>query len=310
MLRITGSVGNNGQNRTNDVRTVQELLNKNIKHLYPLLPLKPDGACGPITIGLIREFQRRKAGLSKPDGRVDPDGKTFLALIEATSEARTKIQLPTYDRWLLAVQQLSLRPPTSDGTSFQDKQTRTLTEVDYEKAAHLLSVEVATVKAVAAVESKGSGFLSNGKPKILFEGHWFSKLTKRQYDKSYPSISYGSWTKKHYLGGISEYSRYETAFALDKDAAMKSTSWGSFQIMGFNYSKCGYASVSEFVGDMYKSDAHQLNSFVHFLKSSKLDVHLKTKSWAAFAEGYNGPRYAENGYDTKLKQAYEAYSTK
>src|SRR5690606_32791165 len=35
MLRITGSVGNNGQNRTNDVRTVQELLNKNIKHLYP-----------------------------------------------------------------------------------------------------------------------------------------------------------------------------------------------------------------------------------------------------------------------------------
>jgi hypothetical protein len=192
--------------------------------------------------------------------------------------------------------------------SVENKQIKTLTEVDYQAAANVLSVDVATVKAVAAVESQGGGFLSNGKPKILFEGHWFSKLTKGQYDKSHPSISYPRWTKAHYLGGSAEYGRYNTALALDREAAMKSTSWGSFQIMGFNHAKAGYTTVEVFVQDMYKNEGYHLSAFIKFLKSVKLDAHLRAKDWAAFAKGYNGPGYAENNYDTRLAQAYKAYS--
>lgn len=35
---------------------------------------------------------------------------------------------------------------------------------------------------------------------------------------------------------------------------------------------------------------------------------LKNKDWAAFAKGYNGPEYAVNKYDVKMKDAYERYA--
>jgi len=185
---------------------------------------------------------------------------------------------------------------------------RGLTEVDYKRAAIVIGVEVAVVKAVAAVESKGSGFFAYGKPKILFEGHWFSKFTKGRYDSTHPAISHKTWTKRHYRGGHAEYGRYDLAYALDKEAAMKSTSWGKFQIMGFNHALAGYPTVGEFVKAMHISEVKQLEAFVQFLKSTKLDEPLKSKDWTAFARGYNGPSYAQNNYDSKMRQAYEAYA--
>ena len=190
------------------------------------------------------------------------------------------------------------------------KKTIALTESDFQNAATLLSLDVATIKAVSAVESNGSGFLTNGQPKILFEGHWFSKLTQGQYDKTHPTLSYPTWTTRYYLGGVAEYSRYNTAKGLNSIAAMKSASWGKFQIMGLNFAKAGYASVESFVLDMHKSESLQLNAFVKYLKTTKLDALLRAKSWVAFAEGNNGPRYAENKYDVRPRQAYNAYSAK
>ncbi|WP_262919099.1 N-acetylmuramidase family protein [Niabella hibiscisoli] len=48
-----------------------------------------------------------------------------------------------------------------------------LTEKDFQDAARQLNCEVAAIKAVAEVESKGDGFLPTGEPKILFERHIF-----------------------------------------------------------------------------------------------------------------------------------------
>ncbi|MDE5638372.1 MAG: N-acetylmuramidase family protein, partial [Odoribacter sp.] len=45
-----------------------------------------------------------------------------------------------------------------------------ITESDYRRVASLLGVETAVVKAIAEVESGGKGgFLSDGRPVILFE---------------------------------------------------------------------------------------------------------------------------------------------
>ena len=88
------------------------------------------------------------------------------------------------------------------------------------------------------------------------------------------------------------------------------TSWGKFQIMGFNHKEAGYTTVETFVQDMHKSESKQLSALVKFLKAKKLDAPLASKNWVAFAKGYNGDQYAENKYDTRLKQAYEAFSTK
>lgn len=78
MSRIEGSVGQGGDNLEDDVRLVQQLLNR--QDLAPLAKLKEDGRIGPATIEAIRHFQTRSLGMNSPDGRVDPDGKTFRRL--------------------------------------------------------------------------------------------------------------------------------------------------------------------------------------------------------------------------------------
>lgn len=79
MASISGSVGRNGQNRLEDVRTVQSLINK--KRSAPLQPISVDGSSGSQTIAAIEEIQRRLVKLPWPDGRVDPLGKTWKTLI-------------------------------------------------------------------------------------------------------------------------------------------------------------------------------------------------------------------------------------
>src|SRR5687767_12140012 len=80
MSRIAASVGHNGENRPDDVRSIQKLLNEH--SLPPLRPLDVDGHAGEKTIETIRHFQSSKLGLKKPDGRVDPNGRTLRALLD------------------------------------------------------------------------------------------------------------------------------------------------------------------------------------------------------------------------------------
>jgi peptidoglycan hydrolase-like protein with peptidoglycan-binding domain len=87
MSDIEGSVGQNGDNLEKDVRLVQGLLNR--QDLTPLTKLAEDGRSGSQTIEAIRHFQGRKLNVQSPDGRVDPDGRTFRALNTASPERGT-----------------------------------------------------------------------------------------------------------------------------------------------------------------------------------------------------------------------------
>ena len=81
MDKITGSVGKNGVNQSQDVELIQKLLNGcNIPNEET--PLDEDGLIGNKTISRIEAFQKKIVLLSKPDGRVDPDGRTFKKLLE------------------------------------------------------------------------------------------------------------------------------------------------------------------------------------------------------------------------------------
>lgn len=94
---------------------------------------------------------------------------------------------------------------------------------------------------------------------------------------------------------------------IDEGAAISSASWGLFQIMGFNHKVCGCEDVKEFVERMKENEDSQLALFTAFVQSNKLDDFLREKDWAGFAKRYNGPAYAENRYDEKLKNAYEKH---
>jgi hypothetical protein len=182
---------------------------------------------------------------------------------------------------------------------------RPISEQAYLEAAEDIGCDVAAVKAVAEVEARGNGFLSDGRPKILFERHKFRKYTRGQFNETHPSIS---GPPGGYQGGAAEYGRLKQAIALDREAALLSASWGRFQIMGFNHEICGYPDVEDFVRAMVESEDRHLQAFIAFVEGNHLDRHLRNLDWAKFAKGYNGPDFRKNQYDTKMAAAYEKYA--
>jgi N-acetylmuramidase/Putative peptidoglycan binding domain len=176
-----------------------------------------------------------------------------------------------------------------------------MTEAAVEDAAQKIGCAVAAVRAVLDVESRG-GFLPDKRPKILFERAYFCRLTGGKYNQSNPGISATTWGG--YKGGAAEYDRLDEAMALDRNAALRSASWGAFQIMGNNFAECGFGSVDDFVEAMVAGEPQQLNAFVSFVKKAGLADELTRLDWAGFARGYNGPAYKSNKYDVKLAAAY------
>jgi len=187
-----------------------------------------------------------------------------------------------------------------------------LTDEQLVKAAREAGIEPAALKAFAIVESAGSGFLPDGRPKILFEGHIFHRQLKLKnidptpYLAKYPEIVYPKWDNSKYKGGVEEYQRLKIAESIDKEAAWKSASWGMFQIMGFNYSICGYKNVYDFVAAMSTSEYNQLIAAIKLIQSMGLLPAIKDKNWKMVASRYNGPLYLQNQYDKKLESAYRA----
>ena len=193
------------------------------------------------------------------------------------------------------------------------KDSRLLSQSDLERAAQRLDVPVAAIHAVNEIESRGHGFLQDGRPVILYERHvMFERLENCGQDaaalsKSYPAVI--NKARGGYSGGSAEYVRLNAAIGIDQTCAIESASWGQFQIMGYRYEMAGYKSATEFVADMYKSESKQLDAFVSFIEFDPL-LHkaLKSRKWAEFARIYNGPAYKENLYDVKLARAYDRYA--
>lgn len=181
-----------------------------------------------------------------------------------------------------------------------------LSNEDYSNAAQKLNCTVAAIKAVAEVESAGGGFMRDGRPKILFERHIFHRQSKGKFTDTHPDISFPSGGG--YLGGSREYDRLEEAMKLDKQAALKSASWGKFQVMGFNHDMVGEAEIEEFVRKMVSGEPAQLAYFVAFIKRRGLDDELRRLDWRGFARGYNGPAFERFQYDRKIARAFAKYS--
>ena len=253
--------------------------------------LLPDGKFGAKTKAALIAFQKSKGLMA--DGIAGPKTLNALHLIDQP-------------------------PPPDSGTTtgpVTPNSGRLLTEADFQAAAQILNCDVAAIKAVAEVESSGNGFLSDGKVKILFEGHQFYKHAGGAYAESHPTICYKKWTKKYYTAGpnadvrgAGELARLEQAMALDRRAALMSASYGKFQIMGFNHELCGFDDVETFYESMQASEGEQLKAFSKFVIANGLDRALRKHDWVTFAKGYNGKEYWKNKYDEKLAKAHAKYS--
>lgn len=210
------------------------------------------------------------------------------------------------------------------GTGIYDMATQTvlqpfidyryLTEEDYTEAAKQLNVSRVTIKAVVQVESVGAGFLPDGSCKMLFERHKFYTCLSRKRSAveiqrlvhDHPKII--NKESGGYSDGEKEHRRLKQAILIDEDCALRSSSWGMFQIMGFSYRLAGYQSVKEFVEAMKVNERNHLHAFVRFIQADD-DLHkaLQNWDWATFARLYNGPKYAEHNYDKRLALAFDGF---
>ena len=207
---------------------------------------------------------------------------------------------------------IAIGPPAGSGTStacaalvasdFRAKGGgATAAANDYQTVAERLKVEPNVLRAVASVAGGPAAFLPDGRPVILFERHIFSQLTNHVFDVSDISNpqpgGYGP-------PGANQYDRLKKAAQLSCVPALESASWGRFQVMGRIFAAAGYPNAVDFVQAQMMSESGQMTAWGNFLKSAKLDAPLRAHDWTAFARGYFGPTYAENGYDKKLAAAY------
>jgi hypothetical protein len=183
----------------------------------------------------------------------------------------------------------------------------------YAAAALALMCEERALRAVAAVESGALGaFLETDEPVILYERHLFSRFTHGKFDghalpPNFP-MAWGVLSDPR-PGGYGpptvQHRKLEAACAMNRDAALRATSWGAFQILGDNFLVCGYLTLQAFVNAMYRSADDHLIALACFIKSDHRQVDaIRSRDWTSFARLYNGPAFARNQYDVKLATAY------
>lgn len=83
-----------------------------------------------------------------------------------------------------------------------------------------------------------------------------------------------------------------------REARIRATSWGPFQIMGFN------AGIFLPAHHFWDLDL-QFALFVSFVRRERnILLAMQTRDWLQFARLYNGPGFARNNYNRKIETAF------
>ena len=205
-------------------------------------------------------------------------------------------------------------------------------------AARKQGIEPAAARAVLEVEANGRGFSAvTGRILIQFEPAWFQRLLPahvghairlaQQAYKNNLALGYANtaettklltrWalvTGNRVSDQTLEYQAFNAAFAIHGATAMKATSWGLGQIMGFHFQLLGFATVGDMVDYCKAGEANQFELTLRFIRASPaLLKAINAHDWNAFAYRYNGARYKGDprtkldDYDYKLATAYARF---
>ena len=201
-----------------------------------------------------------------------------------------------------------------------------LTVAQIKRAARDHDLPPAALQAFVRVESSGSGFLPDGRVRILLDG---SLLWRRLQAKGvnpiplatyYPNLCHQTWTRKYYLGGAQEWDRVEKVlgfaaqvnaessrpvFGKYEQALYEACAWGMFALLGQNHQAAGYIDVYALKDDQERGESQQLKAILRWMEENGLVARLRAKDWREFARGYNGVSQADR-YAERLAGAYLA----
>lgn len=182
-----------------------------------------------------------------------------------------------------------------------------LDDIDLPKLGNRIGVGEDELHAFMDVETRGTGFDSEGRPRILFERHIFWKYLPKEKRANAPRDLANSQSGG-YGAESAQYGRLKRALKIDRRAALFACSWGLGQVMGFNHKAAGYADIDSMILAFMDDEEAHLEAAVQFIITNRLDDELRRHDWAGFAKGYNGPAYRKNRYDTKLAEAFRKWS--
>lgn len=197
--------------------------------------------------------------------------------------------------------------PVSSGAllaSFVNLNAPPVTGADLTGFALRLGCSLRQLQAVAQVESGGSAFDAQGRPKMLFERHLFHRLTNGEHSPAvFSSPQYGGYD-------VSSWAKLAAACSVDPDAAFGACSWGKFQVLGLHWSTFGLPSAFALARSTVKSEKAHYELLALYIEKHGMNDALRALSrdpddCRAFAQGFNGPAYARHGYHTRLAAAME-----
>lgn len=157
------------------------------------------------------------------------------------------------------------------------------------------------LKSIIQVESGQHGFDPlTGKPIIRPEKAWFQELDsdwrKETKNTTWQSNAVGNQRRNWIV--------FNSMFDCDPQAAMKATSIGLPQLMGFHFAECGFKSVGDFWTFMSQSEYNQIICMIKWVKTVRpLDTAIKFWNTNKIAYYYNGQDFMENNYPARLDAA-------
>lgn len=178
-----------------------------------------------------------------------------------------------------------------------------LAERDYEAAADRIGCDIAAIKAVWEVEASGRHFLNDGSVVRRFEPHHFPSAYWAAIGFA---VNNGELPWRASLR-LSSEAMFRKAVDIDVDAAMRASSWGAPQIMGFNHADAGFDSPRDMVEHMAISAAHQLGAFVQLVEAWGIATAIRAHDWRSFAARYNGSGQVDR-YARLMETAYRKHS--
>lgn len=196
---------------------------------------------------------------------------------------------------------------------FVNKNARAIDEAERLLIAKSLGdVNTKRIRAVAQVESAGSGWFDSGLPKILYERHYFHKFVKKTISWVTGFISNpssGGYTVDADKNGINDnWDKLAAAVCIDPYGALQSVSIGSFQVMGRWYKDCGYKHPIDMLWAARNSEYEHWKMLAGFIKANNLTraflaISTNVNDNVRFVEAYNGPAWRKNDYANKLAKA-------
>ncbi|WP_212525840.1 N-acetylmuramidase domain-containing protein [Actibacterium sp. MT2.3-13A] len=162
-------------------------------------------------------------------------------------------------------------------------------------ASRQLQCDEPAIRAIWDVEASGRFYDSDGGVLRRFEPHHA------------PGFDGWTWRDSLKLGAARREALFLDAYAANPEAAMRATSWGGPQIMGFNHRDAGFGTARGMVRAMADSERAHVEAFVALVDKWKLGPAIRAHDWLSFARGYNGSGQP-HVYARRIEAAYRVRS--